>query len=226
MKSVPHLEPQRWQRILEHIADAKRKENTSAPQSAILTQTAQGFQPRGISKPHPRKGTETARFFSEEINLILKISKPHPRKGAETKSSVKNMEFLHSDFKTTSPQGDGNCRSTVNLFCSATIISKPDPRKGTETSTLTFNVFVRVDFKTTSPQGDGNARAYCLSLLLALISKPHPRKGTETACRAVPWCYQGRYFKTTSPQGDGNTQLKPPPCVTGEGDREAVEGAL
>ena len=33
-------------------------------------------------------------------------------------------------------------------------------------------------------------------------------------------------FKTTSPQGDGNTQLKPPPCVTGEGDREAVEGAL
>ena len=108
-----------------------------------------------------------------------------------------------SYFKTTSPQGDGNCE----LFHGVHVLS--------------------VDFKTISPQGDGNYNhrtSHAASRILfqnhipargrkhnigvvavevPAISKPYPRKGTETSARytdSMPrW-----YFKTISPQGDGN----------------------
>ena len=47
------------------------------------------FEPRGTRLPDAR------------------ISKPHPRKGTETFTSL-NMIILLYNFKTTSPQGDGN----------------------------------------------------------------------------------------------------------------------
>ena len=59
-----------------------------------------------ILKPHPRKGTETA----DPHNLIKvnsRILKPHPRKGTETLAINCSPIFI-GNFKTTSPQGDGN----------------------------------------------------------------------------------------------------------------------
>ena len=54
----------------------------------------------------PRKGTET-RHLIKHVKHFLFISKPYPRKGTET-LVMKQMcrEFQHH-FKTISPQGDG-----------------------------------------------------------------------------------------------------------------------
>ena len=141
------------------------------------------FEPRGtrlpdarISKPHPRKGTETTRNHKDSTSNNP-ISKPHPRKGTET------MMLL---------------LSKNNL-----VISKPHPRKGTETHEPImsgsnasefqnhipargrkllhfFTSLLRIEenFKTTSPQGDGNMFFASRTILLNMISKPHPRKGT------------------------------------------------
>ena len=83
----------------------------------------------------PRKGTETKRKQSPPLSSSL-ISKPYPRKGTET-FFQKSVTFVKpADFKTISPQGDGNSslESDDEDVC---IISKPYPRKGTErTSSL------------------------------------------------------------------------------------------
>ena len=72
------------------------------------------IEPRGarhpearISKPHPRKGTETYPT-SLPSPQVPAISKPHPRKGTETSASTRRA----ANFRVA--------------------ISKPHPRKGTE----------------------------------------------------------------------------------------------
>ena len=155
MKSAPHLEPQRWQRILEHIADAKRKENTSAPQSAILTQTAQGFQPRGFQNHIPARGRK--QLAGQGVCCRPRgISKPHPRKGTETSKGVAIKSLTEAfDFKTTSPQGDGN------VSCGRSPIRTRY-------------------FKTTSPQGDGNTLLPLLIHFYLLLFQNHiPARGRK-----------------------------------------------
>ena len=127
------------------------------PRKGTETRTRAGFhRTRGILKPHPRKGTET-RTFCGIHRQTVHILKPHPRKGTETHSRAfhkarsdtpilkphprKGTETIQpphepcrqSHFKTTSPQGDGNCLHRKWL---------PLP--------------LHTHFKTTSPQGDGN----------------------------------------------------------------------
>ena len=87
---------------------------------------------RNISKPHPRKGTETTLQVNRIQFRLSKISKPHPRKGTETRFR-RIVLAPNQDFKTTSPQGDGNLLMEY-------IIDSSLPK----------------DFKTISPQGDGN----------------------------------------------------------------------
>ena len=122
------------------------------------------FEPRGtrlpdarISKPHPRKGTET---ISDDTNFLSdqEISKPHPRKGTETRKFF-HLRNLLNHFKTTSPQGDGNSDGLSLVVVH--YISKPHPRKGTET-VVHHDPLLFQYFKTTSPQGDGN-RNPCLT---------------------------------------------------------------
>ena len=82
---------------------------TTSPQGDgnVRYKIAEAIGEDGISKPHPRKGTETDTAFMNGLTFSA-ISKPHPRKGTETNTiNVVFSIFIH--FKTTSPQGDGNC---------------------------------------------------------------------------------------------------------------------
>ena len=201
-RSAPHLELYMMPLFLERAVAVKRTRIRSAPQNAVLSHAAQGFQTQGnfkttspqgdgnhkensfdvtdlifqnhipargrkhhlhtayrlwythISKPHPRKGTETPILRSNQ-HWRIAISKPHPRKGTET---LKNTPFKNKNqnFKTTSPQGDGNKLEAFLIMI------------------FSYN------FKTTSPQGDGNTHFYGRNNKGIIISKPHPRKGTET----------------------------------------------
>ena len=88
-------------------------------------------------------------------------------------------DFNLHDFKTISPQGDGN---------------------------PSFPILPRLfrHFKTISPQGDGNLFVFAINAIPSPnISKPYPRKGTETNV-ASPNNWLEIDFKTISPQGDGN----------------------
>ena len=91
--------------------------------------TARHPAARDISKPYPRKGTETPCRRRAGGAPHMRISKPYPRKGTET-SSRDNPPLSVSYFKTISPQGDGN-------------IQPP------------HEPCLQSHFKTISPQGDG-----------------------------------------------------------------------
>ena len=132
VKSPPRLEPRDIQQLLEHNFAAKRRENASAPQNGISSQTQQGIPPQGFQNHIPARGRKhrlgNKHDFGVEVfqNHIpargrkqqharqsiedVIISKPYPRKGTET------MQF-----------------AVFSLIC---FISKPYPRKGTETLRL------------------------------------------------------------------------------------------
>ena len=186
--------------------------------------------------------------------LYQLISKPHPRKGTETRLAHDLDILINAHFKTTSPQGDGNL-SAVLIILPLVLISKPHPRKGTETTLLlllsywqsyhiskphprkgteTCTTFARSRRIYTEFQNHIPARGRKQSSLasdedrssvfqnhipargrkpylinpnlvgIAVISKPHPRKGTETQYHERRYNSNELDFKTTSPQGDGN----------------------
>ena len=96
------------------------------------------FEPRGtrlpdarISKPHPRKGTETHGKFLLILRPAHHFKTTSPQ-GDGNHSLKISYRFESSNFKITSPQGDGNLFAGA---CKPAIVS---------------------NFKTTSPQGDGN----------------------------------------------------------------------
>ena len=120
-----------------------------------------------ISKPYPRKGTETCRASASGYRAC--ISKPYPRKGTETRI---RQRANHSDR-----------------------ISKSYPRKGTETSARYTDSMPRWYFKTISPQGDGNCDDFASHFLMndfktispqgdgAYLQPPLPRRGRwHTQC--------------------------------------------
>ena len=142
------------------------------------------FEPRGtrlpdarISKPHPRKGTETFRTALQQKRR-LQISKPHPRKGTETINHV-TVSISTIYFKTTSPQGDGNQLSNIvstncvlfqnhipargrkqtiplRLRAGEKLFQNHIPARGRKQHHIQHNLQMGNNFKTTSPQGDGN----------------------------------------------------------------------
>ena len=154
VKSPPHLEPWDTQWFLERGFAAKRRENASAPQNGISSQTQRGIQPQGFQNHIPARGRKLHRI-ELIVHVIVEISKPYPRKGTET-SPPSAQRRLPPHFKTISPQGDGNkwrwCPlEFFSLFQNhipargrklehpfrieprQILISKPYPRKGTET---------------------------------------------------------------------------------------------
>ena len=109
-----------------------------------------------ISKPYPRKGTETSSESPTSLYSLV-ISKPYPRKGTETTTTARAMPPVAFYFKTISPQGDENTilawspsksqpfqnhipargrKQVPDILIQCRVgISKPYPRKGTETAT-------------------------------------------------------------------------------------------
>ena len=122
-----------------------------------------------------------------EKERIAAISKPYPRKGTET-YLLDILDFRISDFKTISPQGDGNFAASIessekyqfqnhipargrkltrpmNLPTYFKFISKPYPRKGTETRSATSVPLRRRSFQNHIP-----ARGRKLILLLCFLA--------------------------------------------------------
>ena len=161
-----------------------------------------------ISKPHPRKGTETLESGNTGRDKRY-FKTTSPQGDGNPVNVIVNRITSSLDFKTTSPQGDGN-RGSSFAYTHESRISKPHPRKGTETC-FGFMGISRFwnNFKTISPQGDGNAFWGAKSPFSDFISKPHPRKGTETYDHRIPLQSKDRNFKTTSPQEDGNNGTIP-----------------
>ena len=128
-KSAPQLELYVMPLFLERAVAAKRTRIRSAPQNAVLSRAAQGSQTQGFQNHIPARGRKLS--VKDGINNNSVISKPHPRKGTETIRQRRNQQQL-CNFKTTSPQGDGNLHDYLSKIYDQTI-SKPHPRKGTET---------------------------------------------------------------------------------------------
>ena len=135
-----------------------------------------------VSRPLPRKGTET-RLVVSRVETGDEVSRPLPRKGTETRIIGFGEQKLY-------------------------LVSRPLPRKGTETSPLArqqFRCFVFHDhypargrkhhrvhawrcgssssFTTITPQGDGNGFNILIHFVywISKVSRPLPRKGTETS---------------------------------------------
>ena len=92
-------------------------------------------------------------IVSVAVNVI---SKPYPRKGTETIPHRLSCVRVGNQFQNHIP---ARGRKLVEFFVQlhAKKISKPYPRKGTETIKSQFVPFLcRINFKTISPQGDGN----------------------------------------------------------------------
>ena len=137
------------------------------------------------------------------------------------------------DFKTISPQGDGNTARLADCGENL-IISKPYPRKGTETILYPILFIPMTIFQNHIPaRGRKHVVHRVESVVHVIISKPYPRKGTETIGRLIttipniiskPYPRKGTEtcenvrssdvglsnFKTISPQGDGNDMFFAP----------------
>ena len=133
-----------------------------------------------ISKPHPRKGTETN--LNHAVTTVHFAFQNHiPARGRKHPKSTAIRLAITRHFKTTSPQGDGN------FPCKPFLPRMPDRYFKTTSPQGDGNCAVLgecreecTDFKTTSPQGDGNSDSTMKISVSSIISKPHPRKGTET----------------------------------------------
>jgi len=103
----------------------------------MVVKTPYAVYPCEVSRPLPRKGTETRSTISQIVlrGLPKNVSRPLPRKGTETLQN----QLLHRTFQ---------------------LVSRPLPRKGTETDNAsgenTHCVRVGRSFTTITPQGDGN----------------------------------------------------------------------
>ena len=87
-----------------------------------------------------------------------------------------------ANFRTRTPKGDGNERSSTSL-----------------------TIRPIINFRTRTPKGDGNANTCPASLRTPLpISEHEPRKGTETLHHQPLSREWKRNFRTRTPKGDGN----------------------
>ena len=137
-----------------------------------------------ISKPYPRKGTETCRLSGVVSARIWRNFKTISPQGDGNCSRYNRRRCLRRNFKTISPQGDGNSFNTTLMSWKFDAISKPYPRKGTETYLFclwTLHECQRISKPYPRKGTETCPRVECLVLQANRISKPYPRKGTETS---------------------------------------------
>ena len=140
-----------------------------------------------ISKPYPRKGTETTWNVFPFMEFAAIISKPYPRKGTET------IGFLYLRNSSLEFQNHIPARGRKQILCILVTASPSEgfqnhiPARGRKLCLFKEGVKFRVQhFKTISPQGDGNSRISSATVNSNTISKPYPRKGTETHWENLP----------------------------------------
>ena len=171
--------------LLERIAAAKRRKNRSAPQNAVLSHAAQGFQTQGFQNHIPARGRK--QFREKQIGDNKKFQNHIPARGR--KLAFQNQpKRLIKLFQNHIPARGRKLSSELKACIVIVIISKPHPRKGTETFLSNSFTCSYTYFKTTSPQGDGNSPATKMFTMWGVISKPHPRKGTEARSPSLPRC--------------------------------------
>ena len=111
------------------------------------------------------------------------ISKPYPRKGTETTHTLSIPMMLLHQFQNHIP-ARGRKRQESDVNAAVTRISKPYPRKGTETPSIS-NVPSAWEMKDISKpyprKGTETEVEQSGTIFGYIISKPYPRKGTETA---------------------------------------------
>ena len=143
-----------------------------------------------------------------------RISKPYPRKGTET-TPWDDTDLCYA-FQNHIP-ARGRKLSFFSSFINLHKISKPYPRKGTETK-LTYSFSVRVEkvFQNHIPaRGRKRVRQSSIQAPLPLFQNHIPARGRK---QRDSWMLRRcpPYFKTISPQGDG-AYLQPPLPERGRG---------
>ena len=132
-------------------------------------------------------------ILSLSNDILKNISKPYPRKGTETLKLYSETVKRTSNFKTISPQGDGNAQYDIHA---------------SSTGSFQNHIPARGRKLLLDDAEEGT---------LGTISKPYPRKGTETIAGINPNRRSHVYnFKTISPQGNG-AYLQPPLPERGRG---------
>ena len=139
---------------------------------------------RSFQNHIPVRGRKQALSFEVSPPRLTLFQNHIPVRGRKRTCAEAKVCFFH-DFKTISPQGDGN--QGANFFA-------------TEDDTMLFQNHIPVRGRKLCPQRH-------TIIGCADISKPYPRKGTETGGRWLFGLYPS-HFKTISPQGDGNTFLR------------------
>ena len=157
------------------------------------------------------------------ILVGVRISKPYPRKGTETTSlnGVSSLN-IYIDFKTISPQGDGNAakaRKNVKNVCK---ISKPYPRKGTETTIGMLYFHSSQQFQNHIPARGRKQVVLGENVHGFGISKLYPRKGSETLHPRTIVTHVIK-FQNHIP-ARGRSVLPASPARAGEGDRVSGGG--
>ena len=85
------------------------------------------------------------------VVMFVMISKPHPRKGTETRVIDDGIQSLTS-FQNHIPVRGRKRLAERDRVLDTEGISKPHPRKGTETDVVPESiVLIILNFKTTSP---------------------------------------------------------------------------
>ena len=130
----------RKRKFQNHIPARGRKQDILTEFQSRMDLFQNHIPARGRKLHKPRRSFELFRFQ----NHI-------PARGRKLLRIRFARAFLIVNFKTTSPQGDGNNSFDIHIDHSFHI-SKPHPRKGTETSSSQNSKMVFTsDFKTTSP---------------------------------------------------------------------------
>ena len=164
--------------LLEQIAAAKRRGIRSAPQNAVLSHAAQGFQTQGFQNHIPARGRKhlyvvAIKFYKGlfQNHIPARGRKPHSRNPCKQQMLFQN----HIPARGRKPSCRRSTRRPREPF------QNHIPARGRKPLGRKPPFFHSNYFKTTSPQGDGNKIIPHVPSLIMRISKPHPRKGTETA---------------------------------------------
>ena len=180
VKSPPHLEPWDIQRFLERGVAAKRRENASAPQNGISSQTQQGIPPQDFQNHIPARGRKPVYERGDDRRTLF-FQNHIPARGRKRSSQCGCLSRVYL-FKTISPQGDGNSLAAGNDLSISAAFQNHIPARGR---------------KRHQPEQSRDSNDFQNHI----PARGRKRVGHQSMV------VQKQLFKTISPQGDGNSSL-------------------